>query len=69
MYRINLVSNNLIYCFEGSSYDSDFYIAKFNTKHNLTEWYYQSNVVGVNETVRGLKYSENFELVFIAVEI
>jgi hypothetical protein len=26
-------------------------------------------VIGVNETVRGLKYSEMFELVFMAVEI
>ena len=68
-YRTNLVSNNLNNTFQGSSYDSDFYISKFNTKHNLTEWYYQSNVIGVNETVRGLKYSEKFELIFIAIEI
>lgn len=36
--------------------DSDFYVAKFSTKYNYTEWYRHSKVQGLNETVRGLYY-------------
>ena len=36
--------------------DRDYYISKFNTKYNLTEWYRHSNELGMNETVRGLIY-------------
>ncbi len=42
----------------GTVHDQDFYLAKFNTKHNLTEWYVQSDELRNNETVRGAIYSE-----------
>ena len=36
--------------------DTDYFIAKFNTKYNSTEWTRTSNEIGVNEIVRGLLY-------------
>ena len=36
--------------------DYDYYVAKFSTKYNYTEWYRQSQFPGLNETVRGLYY-------------
>jgi hypothetical protein len=49
--------------------DYDYYVAKFSTKYNYTEWYRQSEFQGLNETVRGLYYDKNYQVVFIAVEI
>jgi hypothetical protein len=36
--------------------DYDYYVAKFSTKYNYTEWYRQFQFTGLNETVRGLYY-------------
>ncbi|CDW83340.1 proprotein convertase subtilisin kexin type partial [Stylonychia lemnae] len=52
-----------------NAFDRDYYVGKFNTKYNLTEWYRQSDVAGVNETVRGLLYDNQTEYLFMAVEV
>ena len=49
--------------------DTDYFIAKFNTKYNSTEWTRTSNEIGVNEIVRGLLYDNQTEIAFIAVEV
>jgi hypothetical protein len=49
--------------------DYDYYVAKFSTKYNYTEWYRQSEFRGLNETVRGLCYDKHYQVVFISVEI
>ena len=36
--------------------DYDYYVAKFSTNYNYTEWYRQSQFPGSNETVKGLYY-------------
>ena len=51
------------------SNDYDYYVAKFSTKYNYTEWYRQSEFQGLNETVRGLYYDQYYQVLFIAVEI
>lgn len=55
--------------FNRETNDTDYYIAKFNTKWNLTEWYRHSGVSGLNETVKGLLNSPEYDCVFIAVEV
>lgn len=47
----------------------DLYLGKFHTKHNLTEWYFQSDAASQNETAVGLLYSPGMDLVLVAVEV
>ena len=49
--------------------DSDYYIAKFSTQYNITEYYDDSRVKGVNETVRGLRYDKDNQFFYLAVEV
>ena len=49
--------------------DRDYYLAKFSTKYNYTEWYRHSNILGVNETVKALHYDAQNEIIFLAVEV
>lgn len=51
------------------SNDTDFYIAKFSTLYNLTEWQKSSRSLNVNETVRGVHFNSNFGVCYIAVEV
>lgn len=53
----------------GGEGNRDVWVAKVNTKHNLTEWYRTSGESGKNETVSGLHYNKPYELLFVAVEI
>ena len=50
-------------------FDYDYYVGKFSTKYNYTEWYRKSDVRGLNETVRGIYYDDHYQVVFLAVEI
>ena len=49
--------------------DRDFYIAKFSTLYNYTEWFRQSRLPDMNETVRGLIFDSDNEIAFMAVEV
>jgi hypothetical protein len=49
--------------------DRDYYIAKFSTQYNYTEWYRNSDKLGINETVKGLYYDKLNQIVFMIVEV
>ena len=51
------------------SNETDYYVGKFSTKYNYTEWYRQSRIAGINETVRGVHYDVDNQVVYVAVEI
>jgi hypothetical protein len=53
----------------GADADTDLYLGKFHTKHNLTEWYFQSDALSQIETAVGLLYSPGVDLVLVAVEV
>jgi hypothetical protein len=49
--------------------DGDLYLGKFHTKHNLTEWYFQSDAPSQHETAVGVLYSPGLDLVLVAVVV
>lgn len=67
LFKILIVTLHLNECIDAN--DTDYYIAKFNTKYNLTEWYRHSNENGLNESVRGLVYDSEQQICLMAVEI
>lgn len=47
--------------------ETDLYIAKFNTRTNVTEWYFTSDISGVNETVLATAQNDNLFYVVVSV--